>query len=213
MMSNKIKLIKNIKIYFVMNFKEILLQMESKVFLLPPYFERIYEMYLNDNYMSTYDGTGGTKNGYINHRLMDKYIFSTKYPWIYKFIMGRGIIIDLICDNCFDSVCKYKATCTFPCESYYYSGVYIEYNIPYRNYNYNHKRRYIKQELNKIIKIHLKKVKELEEITKINETARVIQKGCENWLWKPITRDGKLGINARLGLKECVKIGILDTFC
>lgn len=28
--------------------------------------------------------------------------------------------------------------------------------------------------------------------------ARIIQKGCENWLWKPICKDGKLGIHAKL---------------
>lgn len=191
-----------------MNFKETLKKMENKGFLLPPYFERIYEIYLNEGYMYWYDGTNGLKTGYINHRLIDKYIFSTKYPWIYKFITGRGIIIEDICDNCFDSVCKYKATCTFPCgnRSYNNSGVYIEYNIPYGDYNYDMKRRSTQEQLNKIIKIHLKKVAKLAKLAKIariNKAARVIQKGCENWLWKPITKDGKLGINARLGLKAC----------
>jgi Leucine-rich repeat (LRR) protein len=27
-----------------------------------------------------------------------------------------------------------------------------------------------------------------------------IQRGCHNWLWNPICRDGKMGINLRLGL-------------
>lgn len=33
-----------------------------------------------------------------------------------------------------------------------------------------------------------------------------IQRKCENWLWKPTCRDGKPGINARLGWRECEKV-------
>lgn len=36
----------------------------------------------------------------------------------------------------------------------------------------------------------------------LQRAARTIQKHMHNWLWRPITRDGKLGINARLMLKE-----------
>jgi hypothetical protein len=36
---------------------------------------------------------------------------------------------------------------------------------------------------------------------KKEEAARIIQRNCNNWLWKPICNDGKLGINPRLSLK------------
>ena len=36
---------------------------------------------------------------------------------------------------------------------------------------------------------------------KRNKAAQIIQNGCHNWLWKPITKDGKLGINVRIGLR------------
>lgn len=39
------------------------------------------------------------------------------------------------------------------------------------------------------------------EDEEINNCARIIQKGLHNWLWKPICKDGTLGINIRFGLK------------
>ncbi len=42
-----------------------------------------------------------------------------------------------------------------------------------------------------------------------NKAAKIIQKGCDHWLSKPITKDGKLGIKLRIGLKECCKIDLL----
>ena len=36
----------------------------------------------------------------------------------------------------------------------------------------------------------------------LDKYARIIQRGCYNWLWKPITDDGKIGINARLGMRQ-----------
>jgi hypothetical protein len=37
---------------------------------------------------------------------------------------------------------------------------------------------------------------------KYNKAAKVIQKYLYNWLWKPVTKDGKLGINARISLRK-----------
>jgi hypothetical protein len=34
------------------------------------------------------------------------------------------------------------------------------------------------------------------------KNAKIIQKHCYNWLWKPVTKDKKIGINARLGMKN-----------
>ena len=34
------------------------------------------------------------------------------------------------------------------------------------------------------------------------EAANIIQRGCHNWLWKPICNDGTLGINCRISIKE-----------
>ncbi|KXS08781.1 hypothetical protein M427DRAFT_50325 [Gonapodya prolifera JEL478] len=33
--------------------------------------------------------------------------------------------------------------------------------------------------------------------------ARIIQRGCRNWIWKPVTADGKFGISARVGMRAC----------
>lgn len=38
---------------------------------------------------------------------------------------------------------------------------------------------------------------------KLERNARIIQKHCYNWIWKPVTRDGKLGIDARIRLRKC----------
>jgi hypothetical protein len=37
---------------------------------------------------------------------------------------------------------------------------------------------------------------------KRNEKARIIQKACHNWLWNPVTKDLKLGINLRIGIES-----------
>ena len=37
---------------------------------------------------------------------------------------------------------------------------------------------------------------------KQNKAARIIQKGCENWLYKPILKDGKNGIVPRLAMRS-----------
>lgn len=34
-----------------------------------------------------------------------------------------------------------------------------------------------------------------------HNAARIIQRGMHNWLWKPVCKDGTVGINLRLGLK------------
>jgi hypothetical protein len=39
-------------------------------------------------------------------------------------------------------------------------------------------------------------------LKKYNKAAKVIQKYLYNWLWKPVTKDGKLGINARISLRK-----------
>lgn len=39
-----------------------------------------------------------------------------------------------------------------------------------------------------------------------DKAARVIQNGCENWLWKPQCDDGTLGINLRIGLRRWAKM-------
>jgi ankyrin repeat protein len=39
--------------------------------------------------------------------------------------------------------------------------------------------------------------------TRRNHAARVIQKGCENWLWKPLCKDGTLGIRPRMLNNYC----------
>lgn len=38
-----------------------------------------------------------------------------------------------------------------------------------------------------------------------NKSARIIQNGCENWLWKPICNDGKMSINMLLLLQKVKK--------
>lgn len=43
--------------------------------------------------------------------------------------------------------------------------------------------------------------KKLSNLTR-NNAATVIQKGCENWLWKPLCKDGTVGIVPRLALKQ-----------
>jgi len=35
-----------------------------------------------------------------------------------------------------------------------------------------------------------------------NEKARIIQAGCENWLYKPYCNDNTIGIVPRLAMKE-----------
>ena len=35
-----------------------------------------------------------------------------------------------------------------------------------------------------------------------NKATRIIQYACENWIWKPICKDGKMGINCRLSIKS-----------
>ena len=35
-----------------------------------------------------------------------------------------------------------------------------------------------------------------------NEKARIIQAGCENWLYKPYCNDNTIGIVPRLSMKE-----------
>ena len=35
-----------------------------------------------------------------------------------------------------------------------------------------------------------------------NYAALIIQRGCHNWLWKPICKDGSLGINCRLSIRQ-----------
>jgi len=46
----------------------------------------------------------------------------------------------------------------------------------------------------------LEKIKQYPEVYpwQTDRYARVIQAACENWLWKPVCRDGKLGIHAKL---------------
>jgi ankyrin repeat protein len=44
----------------------------------------------------------------------------------------------------------------------------------------------------------IKKQKELRE-----QAAKIIQKGCESWLWKPVCRDGKPGIHAKMLMEHC----------
>ena len=41
---------------------------------------------------------------------------------------------------------------------------------------------------------------------KRNKSAKIIQKGCHNWLWKPICNDGTHGVHCRIGLKKCWKV-------
>lgn len=41
---------------------------------------------------------------------------------------------------------------------------------------------------------------------KKNKSARIIQKGCEDWLWKPVCNDGNMGINVRIGFRKCEEI-------
>ena len=35
-----------------------------------------------------------------------------------------------------------------------------------------------------------------------NNAAHIIQAGCRNWIWKSVTKDGKLGIDLRRGMKD-----------
>ena len=37
---------------------------------------------------------------------------------------------------------------------------------------------------------------------KEDKAARIIQKGCENWLWKPLCKDGTIGIMPRIAMKK-----------
>ena len=40
------------------------------------------------------------------------------------------------------------------------------------------------------------------EYEKKDKAARIIQKACENWLYKPILKDGKYGIVPRLAIRN-----------
>lgn len=50
----------------------------------------------------------------------------------------------------------------------------------------------------------LEKIKEYPKVYpwQLDRYTRIIQKGCENWLWKPVCKDGKLGIHAKLMMKH-----------
>lgn len=45
------------------------------------------------------------------------------------------------------------------------------------------------------------------KIIRRRNAARVIQKACYNWLWLTTTKDGNMGINCRIGMKQC---GLLE---
>jgi hypothetical protein len=44
-----------------------------------------------------------------------------------------------------------------------------------------------------------------KDAIKQEKAARVIQKGCHNWLWKPLCKDGTVGIGVRLMMKDINK--------
>lgn len=48
-----------------------------------------------------------------------------------------------------------------------------------------------------LVSIQIKFRKKLQ--IRRNKAARIIQKGCHNWLYAPICKDGTIGINCRLG--------------
>ena len=52
---------------------------------------------------------------------------------------------------------------------------------------------------------HLQRRQRLRFKRKTN-AIKIIQNSCHNWLWKPICKDGLLGINCKLGLTACVEI-------
>ena len=50
---------------------------------------------------------------------------------------------------------------------------------------------------------HYNIIKRLQRrIRRRHSAAMCIQQGCENWIQKTVTRDGKLGIWVRMGLKD-----------
>lgn len=142
-----------------MNFKQILEIIEKNLYLLPPYYERIYEIYIDDDYMDfAYKNEDyNLKCGYINHKNNKKLQFSKKYSWIYKNLKELNVM-DIICIFCFDSVCKYKKNCTFN------TGVNARGNnnlldlviFPYRYYDKERSIQIRKYILNKFIKQHIK---------------------------------------------------------
>lgn len=55
----------------------------------------------------------------------------------------------------------------------------------------------------KIEKVEREMEREMKrEMERREKAVRVIQKGCHNWLWKPICNDKTHGINVRLSLRE-----------
>ena len=49
----------------------------------------------------------------------------------------------------------------------------------------------------------LSKTKFDETLYRQNKSARIIQKGCYNWLYHATTRDDLIGIGCRIGMKQC----------
>ena len=45
---------------------------------------------------------------------------------------------------------------------------------------------------------------------KKERAAKIIQRGLHNWLWKPVCRDGTVGIGARLSWKSCMDLRDVD---
>lgn len=43
-----------------------------------------------------------------------------------------------------------------------------------------------------------------------NKSALIIQRGCHDWIWKPILRDGKNGIRPRLDMNHLIEAEILN---
>ena len=69
-----------------------------------------------------------------------------------------------------------------------------------RNCSHSQKHIVIKHLSTIIIQRQWKKYKKNTLLHKHN-AAKIIQRGMHNWLWKPICKDGTMGINLRLGLK------------
>ena len=52
--------------------------------------------------------------------------------------------------------------------------------------------------------------KKKQEFKKLNDAARIIQKHCHNWLYKPICRDNTCGINLIPHVTRQRLLGLLD---
>lgn len=66
----------------------------------------------------------------------------------------------------------------------------------------DNKEEYLKIVACNFIKYYWKIHYDKDILPKMEKSAKIIQRGCYNWLWKPVCKDGKPGINVKIGYKQ-----------